>query len=394
MTVRTRENGRVTFAELSLICLVGLAGPLLAAPRRLLIPIVVGELLAGLVIGRTGFAIVDAGDPTFTFLADIGFALMMFVVGTHVPLRDPALRSALRPALFRVLGTAVLAGVAGWALATAVGTDHAALYAVLMASSSAAVVLPVLDGLRGSGSGTGRGAGVVGLLPQIALADAACIVALPIVIDRDHVLRAALGALAMIAATVVVFLVLRSAERRGVRKRLHDVSEDRRFAAELRIQLTILFALAGLAVWLHVSVLLAGFGFGLAVAAIGEPRRLARQLFALTEGFAGPVFFVWLGATLDLSALGSDPKLILLGVGLGLGAGLVHLVWVLAGQPFSMALLASAQLGVPVAAATIGQQLGVLGAGEAAALLLGALITIGLVVVGAGLADRGRAPQT
>lgn len=372
----------MTFADLSLICLVGLAGPLLAAPRRLLVPVVVGELVAGMVIGRTGFGIVDAGDPTFTFLADIGFALVMFVAGSHVPVRSPGLRSALGPAALRVVGTAVLAGGAGWALATATGTDHAALYAVLMASSSAAVVLPVLDGLRSDS------AGVVALLPQIAIADAACIVALPIVIDRDHVARAAVGAVVLIAASVVVYVVLRAAERSGVRKRLHDVSEERRYAAELRIQLTILFALAGLAVWLHVSVLLAGFGFGLAVAAIGEPRRLARQLFALTEGFAGPVFFVWLGATLDLSALGSDPKLVLLGIGLGLGAGLVHLVWVLAGQQVSMALLASAQLGVPVAAATVGQQLGVLGAGEAAALLLGALITIGLVVVGGRLATR------
>ena len=137
-----------------------------------------------------------------------------------------------------------------------------------------------------------------------------------------------------------------------------------------------------------VSILLAGFGFGLAVAAVGEPRRLAKQLFALTEGFAGPLFFVWLGATLNLRALGDDTDLIWLGVGLGVGATLVHLVWALAGQPVPMALLATAQLGVPVAAATVGLQLGVLTAGEASAVMLGAVITIGVVVLGANLQRR------
>jgi Kef-type K+ transport system membrane component KefB len=375
-----RHDGGVTFADLSLICLVGLLGPLLAAPRRLGLPVVIGELVAGLAIGRTGLQVLDPHDPTFTFLADIGFALVMFVAGSHVPVRDPRLRTASGPGLLRVLGTAVLAAGAGVLLARLTGSHHAALFAVLMASSSAAVVLPVLDGLRGRDA--------VALVPQVAIADAACIVALPLVIDTDHVARAALGAAAVVAASVVVFVALRTVERRGWRKRLHEVSEERRYAAELRIQLTVLFALAGLAIWLHVSILLAGFGFGLAVAAVGEPRRLAKQLFALTEGFAGPLFFVWLGATLDLRALGGDPGLVGLGVGLGVGAALVHVVWVVTGQPAWMALLAAAQLGVPVAAATVGQSLGVLSAGEASAVVLGAVLTLGLVVVAARLAAR------
>jgi hypothetical protein len=38
-----------------------------------------------------------------------------------------------------------------------------------------------------------------------------------------------------------------------------------------------------------------GFSFGLAVAAVGQPRRLARQLLAVTDGFFAPLFFVWPG---------------------------------------------------------------------------------------------------
>src|SRR6185369_7515276 len=143
----------------------------------------------------------------------------------------------------------------------------------------------------------------------------------------------------------------------------HRISEQRKFALEMRINLVILFSLSALAVATHVSILLAGFCFGLAVAAAGEPRRLARQLFALTEGFLGPLFFVWLGASLDIRALGVHPSFVVLGLGLGIGAAVVHATMRLTRQPLSMAGLAAAQLGVPVAAATIGDQSGVLAPG-------------------------------
>lgn len=372
----------MTFAQLSVVCLVALLGPLLALPRGWHLPVVMGELAAGVVIGRTGLGYVDAKDPVFSFLADMGFALVMFIAGTHVPVRDPALRPALRAGLFRAVVVGVLSAAAGWGVAQVLGIHHAAMFAVLLASSSAALVLPIIDSL-----GLG-GPQVVRVLPQVAIADAACIVALPLAIDPSHAVRAAGGAGAVIVAAVALYLVLRRFERDGLRKKVHRVSEERLFALELRIQLVILFALSALAVRTHVSIMLAGFAFGLAVAAVGEPRRLAKQLFALGEGFLGPVFFVWLGASLNLRDFGSHPSMITLGVLLGLGAVLTHLAVVAFKVPVPLALLSAAQLGVPVAAATVGTQAGILEPGEASALMLGALITIAAAVLGGGLAVR------
>lgn len=378
----------MTFPQLALVGLVALLGPLLAYPKGWHLPVVLGELVAGIAIGATGLRLVNAGDPLFTFLADLGFALVMFVVGTHVPLRDPALRPALRAGAVRAVVVGLVATALAVALARVAGIPHVPLYAVLMASSSAALVLPVVDSLRLGGPQ------VVGMLPQVAIADSACIVALPLAIDPAHALRAAAGAAAVIAAAVVVWLLLRQAERSGVRRRVHNVSESRLFAVELRVQLVVLAALAALAVATHVSIMLAGFALGLAVTAVGEPRRLAHQLFALTDGFLSPLYFVWLGASLDLREFGNHPGMVAVGVALGVGACLAHLVGRLLGQPVPLGMLAAAQLGVPVAAATVGTQLGVLRPGEAAALMLGALVTIGIAVAGGVLAARAGMVRT
>jgi Kef-type K+ transport system membrane component KefB len=376
----------VSFLDLAIVCAAALAGPLLATPRGWRVPVVLGELLAGLVLGRTGLGVLDAADPTFTFLGGCGFVLVMFVAGTHVPVRDPRLPAALRTGSLRAALVGLVAVALGYAVAHLVDTPHALLYAVLMASSSAAIVLPTVDSLGLDGPD------LVDLLPQVAIADSLCIVLLPLVIDSAHVARAALGAVAVLAAGVVLLVLLRWVERSGLRRRVHHVSEERGFAVELRVSLAAVFAMAALAVATHVSLMLAGFVSGLAVAAVGEPRRVAKQLFAVTEGFFGPLFFVWLGATLQLRDLVDHPAMIVLGLCLGAGAALAHLVAVGLGQPPAYAFLAAAQLGVPVAAATVGTQLGVLESGEGAALVLGALVALAVTVVGGLLALRRRAP--
>ena len=98
----------MSLGDLALIVAAGLAGPLLAASRRAFVPVVVGEILAGVVLGRSGLDVVNADNETLSFLADAGFAMLMLTVGMHVPLRDARLRRGLgRGAL-----AAAVAGVA------------------------------------------------------------------------------------------------------------------------------------------------------------------------------------------------------------------------------------------------------------------------------------------
>lgn len=365
------------FQTLALICVIGLLGPLLAVPTTWRIPVVVGELIGGLVVGASGAGWLDPGDETFTFLAELGFAMTMFVVGTRVPIPERGLRSALLVGTGRAALVGIAAAVAGANLAWAFDSPHAAVFAVLMASSSAALAMPVLEDEEFDGPH------LVPMLTQIAVADVACILALPLAIAPDRAAEAALGSLFVVVAGVALFLALRALEARGVWEAVHEESKERRFAVELRFSLIVLTAVAALAVATHVTVMLAGFVCGLAIAAVGPPRRLARQLFALADGFLGPVFFVWLGASLDLTGLLDEPGLLALGVCLGLGALLTHLVVRLTGLPVPLTVLTAGQVGVPVAAATIGTQTGELEGGLPAALILGALLTVAAVSVAA-----------
>lgn len=370
------------FHTLALLVIIGMVGPLLTAVPRLAIPVIIGELAAGMAVGRTGFDVVDTTDPTFKLLADIGFALVMFVVGTHVPVRDSTLRAGVGKAALRAVAVGAVAAVLGVAMAYVFGTGHALLYAVLMASSSAAVALPIIDALKLDGPP------VLSVKAQIAIADAACIVLLPLAIAPDRALRAALGALAIGVCTVAIFFVLRHFERNGTRKKVREYSKRHELALELRLSLILLFALSALALRTHVSVMLAGFALGLVVNGIGEPKRLARQLLGITEGFFGPLFFVWLGASLQVRELGAHPEFIALGVALGIGAVIAHGAGRLLGQPLPLAAMAAAQLGVPVAAATLGTEEGLLSPGEPAALILGALVTIAVTSAAGGVARR------
>lgn len=379
------SGGSLDFLHLALIGAIALLGPLLAWRRAWRLPVVLGEIVAGVAVGATGLGWLDASDPAFAQLAEVGFALVMFVAGTHVPVRDRELWAGIGSAAGRVVAVAALATGLGYAVAALVDSDHALLYAVIMASSSAALVLPMLDSL-----GVG-GPDVTRLLPQIALADAACIVAVPLVVDPARAGTAALGAAAVVAAAALVFLVLRYFDRSGLRRRVHHVSAKRGLALELRFNLVVLFALAALATATHVSVMLAGFAFGIVVAMIGEPRRLARQVFGVAEGFLGPVFFVWLGASLSLGELWDHPRMVLLGLALGLGAVACHVAMRVVGQPVAAGTLAAAQLGVPMAAVALAGPAGLLAPGEGPAMLFGALVTVvAAILAGRRLAARDR----
>jgi len=123
------------FAQLTILVLAGLAGPLLAFGRRGLIPVVIGELLAGFALGHTGFGVVNAAIQPFPVLSAIGFAMLMFSAGTHVDIGSPAIRQGFARGLLALAVVAVTAVPIGLLLDHALGVGHPALIAVIAAGA-------------------------------------------------------------------------------------------------------------------------------------------------------------------------------------------------------------------------------------------------------------------
>ena len=375
----------MSFAALALIMAAGLLGPLLASARRTAPPVVIGEILAGVAIGQSGLRWIDPAQPVLAGLAQIGFALLMFVVGTHLPLRDPALPSVLGRASLVTVTVGGLAVAAGLGVARLSNLHRPAIVAVLAATSSAAVALPVLHDLGRSDRQ------LLVTTAWVALADTATVLAVPLVMATGSVGRVLLGGALVVASAALLYGVARvTTGWPRVRWARHQ-SHRRGWALDLRVSLLALFALAWVATRFGTSVLVAGFAAGAVVALLGEPRRVAQQLVGLGEGFAIPLFFVHLGAQLDLGAMFRSPSSLALA---GLLAGAAVAVHVLAAVvwrlPLGAGLVATAQLGVPAAVVSVGLGTGALTPAQGAAVLAAALVS--LVVVAVGSALLGAAP--
>jgi Kef-type K+ transport system membrane component KefB len=375
----------MSFGVLALVVAAGLIGPLLASMHHFAPPVIVGEIAAGVVIGKSGFDWIDPSDTLLTGLAAIGFALLMFVVGTHLPVRDRHLRSALALGA-AVAGTVGLLAVgAGELLGGVVGLDRPAVLAVLLATSSGAVALPLLQS-------AGRSDHLVLVATAwIAIADVATVMALPVVLATGRMWRVVLGGVLVVIAGGVLLVLAKEARGRGWVQRLRVLSHDRGWGLDLRVSLLALFACAWLANQFGTSILIAGFAVGSVVAFLGEPRRVALQLVGIGEGFAIPLFFVHLGAQIDVGSLLRTPKALALAGVLAAAAITIHVaaafVWRL---PVSMGLVASAQLGVPAAVVSIGLATSQITAAQGAAVMAAALVTLAACAAGDALLGVAR----
>lgn len=367
----------MTFGTLTVIVLAGLGGPLLGVLGHRFVPIVIGELLAGIVVGPSLLGLIDPADGTIVFLSQVGFAMLMLTVGMHLPLRDPRLAASLRSGGTLAAIVCVLAVPAGLLAATVAGTGHAAIYAVLLASGSAAILLPALQETKV------ESADAMTVMAQVTVADVLTILSVPIVLQPARVGHAVFGgALVILCAGLLTGAGRLAADRPWVH-RLRRLSKRRGWALDLRLSLLSLFLLSWVAQKGGTSILVAGFGAGVMVAILGGPRRLSVQARGVADGFFIPLYFVVLGASLDVGGLFGDLSLLLLVATLTVLSVAIRLLAVmLMHRPASLALAAGAQLGVPAAVASLGLAQHVLSPSVATAIVAAALVSLVVSTVG------------
>ncbi len=135
------------------------------------------------------------------------------------------------------------------------------------------------------------------------------------------------------------------------------------------------------------------------VAAIGGPKRLSTEGLGVAGGFFVPLFFVVLGARIDLRALVHSRDDLLLFALLAIATTLVPLIAAaIVRLPITNGLLAAAEMGVPSAVASLGLATNALRPGQAAAIVGAASLSliatsVGAIRLGAGPAVSPPGPD-
>ncbi len=384
----------------SLLTVVGLAFivPLvLARFKALNLPVVVGEILAGIVVGRSGLGWVQAHDPVLELLAELGFVFLMFLSGMEIDFSSLGLTRAAgtRPAR-KGWGPVPLGALSfglTLVLSTLIGLGFAAggfvrnpwMMALILSTTSLGVVMPILKERGLIGGRLGQTLMIAAMIADFATM--LLITVLVAVLSSGFTLDILLIGLLFVAFFVMYKLGTRFFNRLpGVRRVFEELSQ-----ASTQIKVRAAFALmlifVALSEALGTELILGAFLAGAVLSLLRTPddAGLGHKLEAIGFGFFIPIFFIMVGVGLNLTALADSPQAIWL-VPLLLGAAIVvklvpALVFRLSfswRETMAAGVLLSARLSLIIAASAIGLRLEVISESVNAAIILVAILTVTL----------------
>jgi len=278
--------------------------------QRLGQPAVLGELIAGVLLGGSVLGIVNPSDPVLEALAQIGVIVLLFETGLHTELRSLLVVGS-------VATTVGLAGVIipfalGYASGLAFGLGHipALVAGAALCATSVGISARVLSDLGRLESAEGRvvlGAAVlddiVGLVILAVVAD----VVSGATVDYLHIARTSLIAVLFFAGAVLIGMRV-APPAFGIIERIKTAGALGLFGLAFAFALAILAKLAGSA------LIIGAFAAGLVLFGIPQRQEIERSTTTIGHFFV-PIFFATVGAAVDLRAL-ANPRSIAIGVAL------------------------------------------------------------------------------
>lgn len=364
------------FAVALLVALGALVAPLVCRPLR--VPAAVGEILVGILLGPYVLG-VGASSVLLSHLALLGLLLLMFMVGLEIDF------AAMRRAGAR--GMAVVVTAVALLLASAFAVVHLMGFppfmGLVLAALSLGIPLMVLHERGLTSSALGQRVLLVGSLGEFTVlllatlaqaAHAAGRLDFSLVLDFGRILLL----LALVAGVLWIFRTA-FAHRPQWFARVLDLRDPSEVG--VRAGLSIMFFMAALAETLGADAVLGAFAAGALFSFVFHSGGMQSKLVGLANGFFVPLFFVNVGATLDLpAAMQARPTLLLELTVLLVTIRLVACTpFLLGGVPArevaGTAVLLSAPLTLLVLLSGIGQSSGLLTSGMRATVVLLALLT-------------------
>jgi Kef-type K+ transport system membrane component KefB len=270
-----------------------------ALPKRFAPPVVVVELILGIVIGPQVLGLAEP-DGFIDFFSNLGLGMLFFFAGYEIDFE-------------RIRGKPLSLGAWGWlmslVLAYGIGGALAAAGVVLsflytgsaLATTAIGTLIPILrdGGELKTRFGTHLlAAGAVGEFGPILL--------ITLVLSTTHPLREAAILIGFIIIALLLALTSVRLAWRGFPVLERTLESSSQLA--IRIATVLVFGLVLLASKLGLDLLLGGFVAGMIVRAALRGRELEAfesKLTAVGFGFLIPFFFVESGINFDLGALGS-----------------------------------------------------------------------------------------
>ncbi len=386
-----------SFAPLLIVIFLAFAIPLLLTrAKRLMIPVVVGEIVAGILVGRSGLRWVQHHDPVLDLLSEVGFVFLMFLAGLEIDFsnlggwasssEDGTKRRSLSPIPLAGINFALTLGLSlvfAFGLKSFGLAQNVVLMALILSTTSLGVVLPVLKE-------RGMTAGRFGQSVLIAALIADFVTMLLITVDVAILSRGLTFDILLIGALFVVFfLVYRFSnfffnKLPVVRRALEELSHAT-VQIKVRAAFTMMFVFVVLSEMLGTELILGAFLAGAMVALLRTPEDndLVHQLETIGYGFFIPIFFIMVGVDFNIAALYETPTALLLVPVLLVIAIVVKLVPALLfrfnfswRETFAAGALLSARLSLIIAAAEIGLGLGIITEAVDMAIILVAMITV------------------
>ncbi len=389
---RAMHSPPSAFFSLLLITILAVLVPVLVSRLPTVrLPIVVGEILAGIIIGRSGFNLVER-TPTLDFLAEFGFALLMFLSGLEVSFA--ALANSLRDgkkrlradgpiplSLLNFAATLLLAIGVGFFLKNLGMARNGILMGLILSTTSLGIVMPILKERGMNSTPYGQL-----LLISALIADFATLLLLSLAIT---IISRGFG-FDILFFLVLLAVFLATARLGQWAKRIPGlprmIDELSHATAQLKVRgaLALMVVLVVLAQSLGVELILGAFLAGAITSLIGgeDKTPLREKLDAIGYGFFVPVFFINVGANFDLHALVASETALLLVPILIVAAYLVKFlpafVFIrLTGWRRTLAAgaLLSSRLSLIIAASSIALDLGLVSPAVNSAVILLAIVT-------------------
>lgn len=378
---------------LFIVLVIAALAPMLGQyTSRIGLPVIVLEILLGMLIGPNGLGWVDPGHGAIPYLAEFGVGFLFFLAGLEIDL------VAMRDSFRRILlswGLILLGSFAcAWYL-NAQGVSSATLILTLAISTTAlGILVPILRDRELLETPLGQSVMAMGAAGEIGP-----ILAMSLAMSRHH--SAPVQSLLTLGFIVVVLLVGWSMIHAKTPRVLKVLAKTLTQSSQMPIRISVLL-LVGMAVFaedlgldLALGALAAGMMIGLAMRE-HDSHVFHLKVDAIGFGFLIPIFFIVSGMKLDMSAMFESPAALTM-MGLLIAAILltripvVLIYWRTLGlrQSMSLGLMSATTLSLIVVLVDIGVDRGMLTAAEAAPMVAAGMVTVILFpTLGAVLAGK------